>query len=310
MYPITFENLFYDKIWGGSDFEDFVEDMPSENIGEVWNITCHKHGMSIVKNGEHKGRTLLELMKELGIKLMGTKIPQDEFPLLIKIISAKDKLSVQVHPDDDYAMKNENSLGKTEAWYVLDAKENSEIIIGTKDCNKEYFKLGIENNDLEKYLNRVKIKKGDMYFIKSGLVHAILEGNLILEIEQNSDITYRVFDYGRNRPLHIDKALDVIDFNYKPEKCTGLTLNYENYTKTNLCICKYFAIEKYCVKDLLLDSSDEERFHILFLLDGTGTLEYDDGVLDIKKGDCILVPAFLGKYKIKGRIDFLKTFVP
>jgi len=310
MYPIKFENVFLEKIWGGSDFKDYKENLPSLSIGECWEVSCHENGMSIVKNGELKGKTLKEITEEFGFKLVGNKIPQEEFPLLTKIISAKERLSVQVHPGDDYAALKEGSLGKTEAWYILEAGEDAELIIGTKGCTKEEFKSGIEKNDLEKYLNRVKVKKGELYFIKSGLIHAILGGTLILEIEQNSDITYRVFDYGRNRELHIDKALDVIDFNLKPEKVTSLSVDYEDYSKTYLCLNKYFSIERYCIKRFLEEKSDEERFYIYFILNGEGRLEYEDGVLSIKKGESILIPAYLGKYKIEGEITLLKTYVP
>ena len=310
MYPIKFESVFLEKIWGGSNFKDYKEEMPGSSIGESWEVSCHENGMSIVKNGELKGKTLKEIVKEFGVKLIGEKISQEKFPLLTKIVSAKEKLSVQVHPDDDYAAFAEGSSGKTEAWYILEADEDAELIIGTKMCTKEEFKSGIEKNNLEKYLNKVKVKKDELYFIKSGLVHAILGGTLILEIEQNSDITYRVFDYGRNRKLHIDKALDVIDFNLEPKKVMGLSVEYEDYSKTYLCLNKYFSIERYSIKKSLEESSDEERFYIYFVLSGTGKLEYEEGVLNIKKGESFLVPAYLGKYKIEGELSLLRTYVP
>ncbi len=310
MYPIKFQNLFFDKVWGGGDFYGYKETLPNLSVGESWEVSCHENGMSIVDNGEHKGKTLGQLINELGHKLIGTKISKNNFPLLIKIISAKDKLSVQVHPDNDYASKFENSLGKTEAWYILDCEKNAELIIGTKDCLKEDFKLAIEENNLEPYLNKVKVKKGDMYFIKSGLVHAILGNTLILEIQQNSDITYRVYDYGRDRELHVDRALEVIDFNLISNKLTGLTVFNENYTKTYLCICEYFVIERYEITDIYEENSDEERFYTLFVLDGIGQIEYNEGTLEIGKGDSIFIPASLGKYKVKGKINFIKSYVP
>ena len=310
MYPIKFDDVFLEKIWGGSNFKDYKGELPSSTIGECWEVSCHENGMSIVKNGELKGKTLNEIIEEFGVKLIGKKISKETFPLLTKIISAKERLSVQVHPDDDYAALKERSLGKTEAWYVLEAEEDAELIIGTKGCSKEEFKSGIENNNLEKYLNRVKVKKDELYFIKSGLIHAILGGTLILEIEQNSDITYRVFDYGRKRELHIDKALDVIDFNLEPKKVIGLSVDYEDYSKTYLCLNKYFSIERYSIKTSLEESSDEERFYIYFVLSGTGSLKYEGGILNIKKGESFLIPAYLGKYKIEGEVSLLKTYVP
>ncbi len=310
MYPLKFENLYFEKIWGGSDFLDFKEDLTSDYIGESWEISCHKNGMSIVKNGDYRRKTLGELIDEFKHKIVGRKIKQDEFPLLTKLISAKEQLSIQVHPNDEYACNNERSLGKTEAWYVLYAKEGAELIMGMNGCSRERFEEVVKGEVLEKYVNKVKVKKGDIYFIKSGLIHAISGGMLIMEIQQSSDITYRVYDYGRGRELNIDKALDVIDFDLKPEKPAGLLVDRENYTKTYLCISENFAIEKYDIKDHLEEKSDEDRFYILFILDGKGEMEYKGGKISIKKGESILIPAYLGEYKINGKMSFLKTYVP
>ena len=192
MYPIKFENLYFEKIWGGRDFKAIRDNLPEGNIGESWDIACHRHGVSIVINGYLKGQTLQEIIEEYGHDLVGSKVGVEKFPLLVKLINSREKLSVQVHPGDEYAMKNENELGKTEAWYVIDAKPNAKLIVGTKNCTKKEFEKAIEENRTEDYLNVIDVKKGDTFLINSGMVHAICEGLIIAEIQQNSDVTYRV----------------------------------------------------------------------------------------------------------------------
>ena len=215
MYPIKFENLYYERIWGGNGLEKFRDNIPEGVIGESWDIACHKNGTGKVVNGKLKGKGFDEIIKEYGHNLLGNAIDIDkDFPLLIKLITAKDKLSVQVHPDDEYAEKVENDLGKTEAWYVIDAEEGASLIVGTKDCDKEKFKKAIEDENLEPYLNKIEVKKGDFFYVQSGLVHAICEGILIAEIQQSSDTTYRVYDYNRG-------STDPCSRRYS-EKCTAL----------------------------------------------------------------------------------------
>ncbi|MGL5414083.1 MAG: mannose-6-phosphate isomerase, class I [Clostridium sp.] len=310
MYPIIFENLYYERIWGGRDFEKFRDNVTEGVIGESWDIACHKNGTGVVRNGELKGLDFKEIIEKYGHKLVGDKISTEEFPLLIKLINSNDKLSVQVHPDDEYAKKAENDLGKTEAWYVVDAKEGASLIVGTKNCTKEEFKKAIEEGDLDKYLNKVSVKKGDMYYVPSGLVHAICEGVTIAEIQQSSDTTYRVYDYNRGREIHVEKALDVIDFSLKSENLQGNKTEMEGYDKTILCESEFFNIEKYEVKTELIEESDKERFFLFTCVEGNGEIEGNGETLEIKMGDSILIPAYLGEYKIKGNITLLKSYVP
>lgn len=309
MYPIKFENLYYERIWGGTDLEKFRDNVPKGVIGESWDIACHKNGTGIVSNGELKGKGFDEIIKEYGSKLLGTKISTEEFPLLIKLITAKDKLSVQVHPDDEYANRVEKDSGKTEAWYVVDAKEGAELIVGTKNCDKEKFKQALENGNLDDYLNRVPVKKGDFFYVQSGLVHAICEGTLIAEIQQSSDTTYRVYDYNRGREIHVDKALDVIDFSLKCESSKNPVESHDGYNKTMLCREKYFAIEKYDIRDSVKESSNEDRFFLFTCVDGNGIIKYKDGSEKIFMGDSILIPATLGEYELEGNFTLLKSYV-
>lgn len=311
MYPIKFENLYYKKIWGGRDLEDFRNNLPEGNIGESWDVACHENGMSIALNGEFKGKTLEEIIEKQKEKVVGNKLKGMKFPLLVKLINSREKLSVQVHPDDEYAKRIENSLGKTEAWYVVDAKEGAALIVGTKDCDKETFKKAVENGETEKYLNRIPVKKGDYFLINSGLVHAICEGIIIAEIQQNSDITYRIYDYDRGRELHIDKALDVINFDLKAEEQSNTSVEkHEGYDKCVLCNGEYFTIEKYIIENEVKSKSNEDEFFILTCTEGRGIIKTEDGEkTDILKGDSILIPAYLGKYEVKGNLTVLKTFI-
>lgn len=311
MYPIKFENLYYDKIWGGRDLELFRDNLPKGNIGESWDIACHKNGTGIVKNGKFKGTKFDELIKSQGDKLLGTKIKGNKFPLLVKLINAREKLSIQVHPDDAYAKKVENDSGKSEVWYVIEAFEGASLIVGTKDrCTKDELKKAIKNGSLEKYMNRIPVKKGDVYFIKSGLIHAICEGVILAEIQQNSDVTYRLYDYGRGRELHIDKALDVVNLKLKAKKNRGISIEMNGYKKTYLCLSREISLELYDIQTEAVEESDKERFYIFTCVDGDGEIIYNNGFENISKGESILIPAFLGKYILKGNMKLLRSYVP
>ncbi|MDU5109794.1 MAG: mannose-6-phosphate isomerase, class I [Clostridium sp.] len=309
MYPIIFENIYYDKIWGGRDFESFRSNLPEGMIGESWDIACHPNGIGIVENGEFKGISFDKLIEIYGHKLVGEKISVDKFPLLVKLINSKEKLSVQVHPGDEYAKKHENEFGKTEAWYVIDAKPGASLIVGTKNCDKTTFEKAIEEGRVEDYLNRIEVKKGDCFLIDSGLVHAICEGVIIAEIQQNSDVTYRVFDYGRPREIHVEKSLDVINFNLQ---CKNLSNNQEKqkdgYKEVLLCENEYFHMEKLTVENEYKNESDKDRFYIYTVVDGEGEIIAANNTLKINKGDSIFIPATLGEFKIVGNITMLMSY--
>jgi mannose-6-phosphate isomerase len=310
MYPLKFENIYFDKIWGGRDLELFRSNLPEGDIGESWDVACHSHGTSVVANGEFKGMKLDELIKLKGSEVIGTKITDKWFPLLVKLINAKDKLSVQVHPDDEYGQRVEGEMGKTEVWYVVEAFEGANLVVGTKDCAREQFKKAIETGEFDEYMNKIPVKKGDVYFVKSGLVHAIGEGVIIAEIQQNSDTTYRVYDYNRGRELHVEKALEVVDLSLRGERSKGLRLNQEGFSKTYYCLCEHFALELYDVYESFREFSDTERFYIFTAVDGEGEISYRGKSEVIRKGDSILIPAFLGEYEFKGVIKLLKSYVP
>lgn len=309
MYPIKFQNLYYQKIWGGRDFEKFRRNLPEGDIGESWDIACHANGIGIVGNGEYKGMTFDNLIKKYGHELVGTSISTEKFPLLVKLINAKENLSVQVHPGDDYAKIHENEFGKTEAWYVLDAKPGGKIIVGTKNCDKKIFAKAINEGMCEEYLNIIDVKKGDCFIINSGLVHSICKGVTIAEIQQNSDITYRVYDYGRPREIHVEKSLDVINFD---TKVINLSNNREEeftgFSRIKLCENKYFGMVKYNISDEWKDQSAEEKFHIITCVEGEGIIRTKSTINTIVKGDSIFMPAKLGRYIMKGNLEIIKSY--
>lgn len=310
MYPLKFENLYFDKVWGARGLEKIRKNLPEGKIGESWDVSCHPHGMSVISNGEFKGMTLQKLIDKSAEKVIGKSISKDRFPLLIKLLNTSDKLSVQVHPNDEYAKEKENELGKTEVWYVVDAEAGAKLIVGTNGCTKEQFRDAIANGNPEEYMNIIEVKKGDTYLIKSGLVHSIGGGLLIAEIQQNSDTTYRVYDYNRGRELHIEKALDVIDFALEGKKSEGLKLEKKGYSKTYLCLNDKFTLELYDINQNMKEKSDLDRFYIFTCVDGEGEIEYKDGAETIRKGESILIPACLGEYSISGNIKVLKSYVP
>ena len=308
MYPIKFENLYYDKVWGGRDFESFRDNLPEGNIGETWDIACHPNGTGVVANGRFKGMTFNELIKNYNEDIFGKTIKNGEFPLLVKLINSNENLSVQVHPNDDYARRVENSYGKTEAWYVVDAKDGAELIVGTNGCTKEQFEEAIKNGDVEKCLNRIKVKKGDAFLINSGLVHAICSGLVIAEIQQNSDITYRVYDYGRPREIHVEKCLNVIDFDSKAERLVENYEEFKGYKYTNLCKSDYFKIDKCIIDSEYNTSTKDDIFAIITCVEGNGVITYRNGKETINMGDSLLIPATLGEYEITGSLEVLISY--
>lgn len=310
MYPLKFQHLYFEKIWGGRGLELFRDDLPDGNVGESWDIACHQHGTSIVSNGKYKGLNLDELIRVKGEEVLGKKISNEHFPLLVKLISTKQNLSVQVHPDDEYALRMEGETGKTEAWYIVEASEGASIVIGCRECTKEYFKNSIRTGQFDECMNKTYVKKGEVYFIKSGLIHAIGEGVIIAEIQQNSDTTYRVYDYNRGRDLHINKALDVVDLGLRGKKSQGLKIEREGYSKTFYCLDKHFALEVYDVETTCDIESDKDRFNIITCVEGQGSIRYSKGNESIQKGDSILIPANLGKYEIIGKLKFINSYVP
>lgn len=323
LYPLLFVPIQKERIWGGQSLaEKYGRTLPADKIGESWDIACHPNGTSIVANGIYKGKTLKQIIEFYGKKILGSNV-QDEstFPLLIKLLDASDVLSVQVHPVDEYARIHENGgSGKTEMWYVIDAKPDARLVYGIKPgITREYFAQALENGSLEECLNELEVQQGDVIYIPSGMVHAIGAGILICEIQQNSDTTYRVFDWnrlgddGKPRELHIKKALDVIDFDGR-HNLQGKLPGLEVYTGKNRCTyyvaCKYFAMEKLDVYDSLPQNTAGRSFAALTVVEGSGKILYEDGCQAFSPGNSLIIPAELGEYKLEGRCTVIKAYVP
>lgn len=296
-------------IWGGSRLaEDYGYEIPGDNTGECWAISAHPNGDCEIANGEYAGKTLSWLWenhRELFGGLTG-----DRFPLLIKIIDAKADLSIQVHPDDAYAAEHENgSFGKTECWYILDAKEGGTIVIGHNAKDSSEVKEMIEGKRWSEFIREVPVKKGDFFQISPGCVHAIKGGTLILETQQNSDITYRVYDYdrlqnGKPRQLHVQQSIDVIKAPFVPTETAGKTQRVGDAIVEELVSCSYYTVQKITV-DGSAELANDRPFVDISVLEGEGTI----GGMAVKKGTHLIVPAGYGAITIAGNMMMITSSV-
>ena len=272
-------------------------------------MTTHKDGNSIVSSGEFAGLNLYEYIKAIGEDCIGSNAMAFEFfPILIKFIDAADNLSIQVHPSDEYALKYEGQYGKTEMWYILDCEEDSFIYYGVnKEISKEEFRKSIEENKVLDVLNKVKVKKGDVFFIDAGTIHAIGKGIMICEIQQNSNLTYRVYDYdrrdkdGKARELHIDKACEVAKL--APSE------PYKTENENILAKCKYFTVEKLVCKDKADFKLSNDSFKSLIAVSGKGEICVGANTLEFSKGDSIFIPAQDGVCKVFGDCELIISYV-
>lgn len=304
---------FKDYLWGGTKLkEKYNKHSKLEKVAESWELSTHKDGPSIISGGEFDGLTLSEYI-EKNEGCIGSAAEKFEyFPILIKFIDALGNLSVQVHPDDEYALRAEGEYGKTEMWYILEADEGASLYYGvTKELSKEEFRKRIENNTLLEVLNKVPVKKGDVFFINSGTIHAIGQGIVICEIQQNSNTTYRVYDYGRldkngkPRELHIDKAIEVSNLSPSPAQKAP-----EAGNDVILASCDYFTVRKLTPPHSGMSVKiTDSCFHSLIVTDGSGTLELNGQTLDLNKGDSIFIPAQNGEYKLSGEADIILSYV-
>lgn len=317
---LRFTPILKQKIWGGKKLNQlFHKNSDGSNIGESWEISDIDGDESIVSNGNLKGRTLRSLLKEYKYDLVGNYVYKTfgkQFPLLIKFIDAKEVLSIQVHPDDDLAGLQE-SYGKTEMWYVMQADEEASIIIGFKEnSSKEEYIEHLDNKTLLSILNVDKVTKGDVYFVPPGRVHAIGAGLLIAEIQQTSDITYRIYDWDRKdidgnyRELHTEKALKAIDFSAKNTYKT--TYSKQENVASQVVTCPYFTTNILPVKGKKeVDLSRKDSFIIYMCVEGEVTFFYNNQQEIIRKGETILVPACIDKVEIlsEGSSELLETYI-
>lgn len=309
-YPLKFNHLYIEKIWGGTRLNNYRDDLPPGKIGESWDVSAQSENQSVVKNGKLAGKTLGQLVEMYPVQLLGDAVTAEEFPLLLKIIDAQAQLSIQVHPDDEYAANYPGEAGKTEAWYIIDAEEDAYLIIGTSDCSESEFKKAIQNEEISEYVNKVKVKKGDVFFIKAGLLHAIGPGIMLAEIQQSSDTTYRVYDYGRGRELHLGKAMDVIDFKLQARKRQGLKIVNSDYDYSYYCLNDKFALDILDIRTEYKASGDRDRFYIMTVVEGKGKISWANGELDLLETDSVLIPAYADEFTISGALKIMKSYVP
>ena len=323
LYPLKFEPAYKSYLWGGRRLERLGKRLPEGKVAESWEISGHPDGLGHVGEGALSGWTIPELMREYGTALIGKDLPEASlatFPLLVKFIDATDRLSVQVHPDDAFAAVHENGgLGKNEMWVVLDAEPGASLVYGlVPGTTQERFSEAAQSGQLESCLQVVPAKAGDVFDIPAGLVHAIGAGLVIAEIQQSSNTTYRVFDYnrtdaaGNRRPLHVEKALQVIDFQLNPSAGAAEepVADDQGTLRTILVSNAYFVVERLVISRIFEGLADGSRFQLLICLQGEATLSWDGGTTRIAEGDSFLIPASLGRYKLKGSLTALRAWVP
>jgi len=312
-----------DFLWGGTRLnDDFSKGIDLHPLAETWECSTHPDGLSVVASGEAKGRTLLDVLEEHPEYLGTHPRAGAGLPILIKLIDAKEDLSVQVHPDDDYAGKYENgSLGKNELWYVLDATRDAKLIYGFyHDTDEKTIRRSLAEGTVEKYLQKVPVRKGDVFFIPAGQVHAIGAGALIAEIQQSSNLTYRLYDYdrvdknGKPRALQIEKALQVANLKSSAEPRQPMrTLKFRPGAAVELlCRCKYFEVSRLMlnterVREMVMLQAGSNSFEVLLCTEGCGILFFEEDSLPFYKGDCIFIPAASVPVRIHGKAQFLEV---
>ncbi|MCM1044041.1 MAG: class I mannose-6-phosphate isomerase [Candidatus Gastranaerophilales bacterium] len=321
--PFLLEPAGKDYLWGGERLKtEFGKKLHMRPLAETWECSTHPDGPSIVSGGLHDQKTLTKVLQEHPEYLGTHPRTSRELPILVKLIDAAGNLSVQVHPDDDYAREHENgSLGKTEMWYVLDAKPGTKLVYGFRhDMTRERIRESLQGGTIERHLQKVPVQKDDVFYIEAGTVHAIGAGALIAEIQENSNLTYRLYDYqrvdknGKPRQLHVEKALDVVRLQGSQEPRQPMrVLRYSRGCALELlCRCRYFQVER-----LLLNVTEEippvemqtqgNSFQVLLCVDGSGVLSWTRGEIAFRRGDCIFLPADSVPMELCGRAQLLRV---
>ncbi len=310
--PLKLQPAFQDYLWGGEKLvQQYGKKLPKNQvkIAESWELSTHANGLSQIETEPFAKQTLVSYLEAAGPEVLGKRFAKANLPILMKLIDAADNLSVQVHPDDDYARKYENANGKTEMWYVMEAEPDAFIYYGLKKkVSPEKFKQAIANQTVTQLLQKVPAKKGDVFFIPAGTIHAIGKGLVIAEVQQACDLTYRVYDYGRvdkngqTRPLHLDKALDVIKLEPAPKNKIGKTIALSELSRiTTLVTYKDFIVKKLEVAEKLELLSLADTYQVLLNLEGDLQVIYQEQVIDFKAGETVFLPANLGTYYLNGK---------
>lgn len=322
IYPMTFDPIFKDYPWGGRSLETRLgRSLPSGIVAESWDVAAHPNGSSTVNNGALAGKTLPEVLQLLGADLVGehsaAALAQGRFPLLIKLLDCNRWLSIQVHPDDAYGLEHEGEWGKTEMWVVLHAEPDAELIYGfQRSMTEERYAQEIGGEQSADGLHRVSVKTGDVIFVPAGAIHALGPGIIVTEIQQNSDTTYRIYDWGRPRPLHLQQALDVLDFSLvepgpiKPR----VMLDDEGFTIEQLAACPYFETERLTMPTgyEFFGLCEGATFELWAVLRGRATIYSDADPVTLSAVQWALLPAELGEFQVQADQDsvLLRVFVP
>ena len=311
MEPLFLDGVLQEKIWGGTKLRDeYGYDIPSDQTGELWAISAHPNGPATVKNGEYKGQSLDQLWKNHR-ELFGNQ-EGEVFPLLTKIIDAQDDLSVQVHPDDEYGLKHEGELGKTECWYVLSAEPGAEIVFGHTAKTKEELRDQIEAGNWDELLHYEEVKAGDFFYLPSGTVHALGSGIVILETQQSSDTTYRLYDYDRRddegnlRDLHIEQSIDVTTVPHTADNETSSTVKDGQSTLTTLVDSEFFTVFDWEIKDKT-NLNQEGLYTLASVIDGQGQLIIGDQIYPIKKGEHFILPNEIKEWTFTGNLHLIAS---
>jgi mannose-6-phosphate isomerase len=316
-YPLQFDPILKERIWGGEKLKTVLnKPITSQITGESWELSTVEGDVSIVSNGALKGKSLTELIENHPEEVLGTAVYKKfgkQFPLLFKYLDAKTDLSIQVHPNDELAKKRHNSFGKTEMWYIMQADENARIIVGFKEkSNAKEYVAHLENKTLLDLLEEVNVKTGDVFFLETGTVHAIGAGLVVAEIQQTSDITYRLYDFdradadGNLRELHVDLALDAINYD-KVE--THKTYSKEISKSNEIVNCPYFTTNYLPLVGTINVSKTSESFTVYMCTEGTFQLEFNQITYDYKKGDTVLIPAVMNCYRLTGTAVVLEIYI-
>lgn len=316
-YPIQFQPILKDRIWGGTKLKDYLnKPISSEITGESWEISTVENDVSVVSNGVFEGQSLNGIINEYPKEILGTEVHNQfgtQFPLLFKYLDAREDLSIQVHPNDELAKKRHNSFGKTEMWYVMQADKDVRLIVGFKEnSSKEEYLHHLESKSLLDILDTKKVQKGDVFFLDTGTVHAIGAGMVIAEIQQTSDITYRLYDFdrvdanGNKRELHVDLALDAI--NYKKVDAERKYSKKEN-TSNKVAQCRYFTTNFIPLDGEMNVPQNRETFKVYMCVDGDFELLLNGEKYRYKTGDTVLIPAETDDFSLVGKASVLEIYI-
>ena len=317
IYPLQFDPILKERIWGGEKLKtELNKPITSKITGESWEISTVKGDVSVIANGALKGKSLMDVINDDPDEILGTEVYArfgKEFPLLFKYLDAREDLSIQVHPNDALAKERHDSFGKTEMWYIMQADDDARIIVGFKEnSNAAEYLENLENKTLLSILDDVKVKSGDVFFLETGTVHAIGAGLVVAEIQQTSDITYRLYDFdrvdanGATRELHVDLALDAINYNVTETKKEYS----KDINKSNVVVdCPYFTTNYIPLDGTITVNKDGKSFTVYMCIDGEFEIQYNDTKYYYKKGDTVLIPAGINDLIISGKASILEIYI-